>query len=256
MRPLAWLRPRVRAADYAYALRHEARALLGRRTDPARYLSPPSSARDSSPGGTDRPDRAAAHVPALLLPGVYETWRFLEPLAAHLATAGHPVHVLSTLGINRRPVTDAAARAAEYLDEHDLTGVVLVAHSKGGLIGKTLMLADDGARVAGMVAVATPWAGSPYARLFPPGSAVRHFSPRDRQVLALARERAVNARIVAVAPSWDPHIPGTGELAGARRNVRLAGAGHFRVLGDADLLAAVRSAVRELGAEWESPAEP
>jgi hypothetical protein len=103
--------------------------------------------------------------------------------------------------------------------------------------------------VAGMVAVATPWAGSVYARLFPPGSAVRHFSPRDRHILALAREREVNARIVAVAPSWDPHIPGTGELPGALRNVRLEGTGHFRVLDDADLLAAVRSAVQELGAQ-------
>lgn len=232
------LRPRVRAADYAYALRHEARALLGRRTDPARYLSG---------GDAYLPGPARGQIPVLVLPGVYETWRFLEPLAAHLAAAGHPVHVVSSLGINRRPVVDAAARAAGYLEERDLTDVVLVAHSKGGLVGKTLMLADGGARVAGMVAVATPWAGSVYARLFPPGTAVRHFSPRDRQILALARERDVNARIVAVAPAWDPHVPGTGELAGARRNVRLGGSGHFRVLDDADLRETVLAAVNELG---------
>lgn len=238
MSPLAWLRPRVRAADYAYALRHEVRAFLGPRTDPARYL----------PGGAaHRAGPAAGRAPVLLLPGVYETWRFLEPLAAHLAGAGHPVHVLGALGVNRRPVLDGAARAGEYLEEHDLSNVVLVAHSKGGLIGKALMLADGGARVAGMVTVATPWEGSVYARLFPPGSAVRHFSPRDRHILALAREREVNARIVAVAPAWDPHIPGTGELPGARRTVRLTGSGHFRVLGDADLREAVLTAVDELG---------
>jgi hypothetical protein len=237
--PLAGMRLRTRAADYAYALRHEARALLGRRTDPARYL----------PGGDAyHHDPAAAKIPVLMLPGVYETWRFLEPLAAHLAAAGHPVHMLSTLGVNRAPVLDAAARAGEYLEKHDLGRVVLVAHSKGGLIGKTLMLADGGARVAGLVAVATPWHGSVFARLFPPGSAVRHFSPRDRQILALAREREVNAQIVAVAPAWDPHIPGTGTLPGARRNVRLAGSGHFRVLDDADLREAVLAAVQELGA--------
>ncbi|GAA4287144.1 alpha/beta hydrolase [Georgenia daeguensis] len=238
MNPVARLRLRTRAADYAYALRHEARAFLGPRTDPARYLPG---------GGWHRVDAAVPRAPVLLLPGVYETWRFLEPLAAHLAGAGHPVHVLSTLGVNRRPVLDAAARAGAYLTENDLSGVVLVAHSKGGLIGKTLMLGDGGARVAGMVAVATPWDGSVYARLFPPGSAVRHFSPRDRQILALARERGVNARIVAVAPAWDPHIPGTGELAGARRNVRLGGSGHFRVLDDAELREAVLAAVNELG---------
>jgi len=236
------LRVGARAADYAYALRHEARALLGRRTAPGRYLLGGAALH------TDRP----AAAPVLLLPGVYETWRFLEPLAEHLAAAGHPVHVVSSLGINRRPVVDAAARAARYLRDQDLTGVVLVAHSKGGLVGKTLMLGDDVGRVVGMVAVATPWSGSVYARLFPPGSAMRQFSPRDRHLVALAREREVNARIVAVAPSWDPHIPGTSELPGAARNVRLEGAGHFRVLDDADLLAAVQSAVRELG----GPADP
>lgn len=234
----ASLRLRLRAADYAYALRHQARALLGPRTDPARY-----AARGRHGAGP-----TVERAPVLLLPGVYEPWRFLEPLAADLAADGHPVHVLSSLGINRRPVVHAAARAAQYLEEHDLTGVVLVAHSKGGLIGKTLMLDDDGARVAGMVAVATPWLGSPYAQLFLPGSAVRHFSPRNPHIRALARRRTVNERIISVAPSWDPHIPGTGELHGALRNVRLAGAGHFRVLGDEDLFAAVRSAVRELGA--------
>ncbi|MFC7406968.1 esterase/lipase family protein [Georgenia alba] len=229
------LRLGVRTRDYAYALRHQARALLGPRTDPAGLLALP-----------DAP--ATGHgAPVLLLPGIYETWRFLEPLARRLVAAGHPVHVVTTLGINRRPLDDAAARAADYLAEHDLTGVVLVAHSKGGLIGKALMLSPAGWRVAGMVAVATPWEGSGYARLFPPGSAVRHLSSRARRVRALSRERAVNARIVAVAPAWDPHVPGTGELPGALRCVRLAGSGHFRVLDDADLLAAVRSAVAELG---------
>ncbi|WP_179957329.1 lipase family protein [Georgenia yuyongxinii] len=233
-RPWRVMRLRERAADYAFALRHEARALL-RRTDPHVYR------------------RSAAAAAVLLLPGVFETWRFMEPLAARLAVDGHPVHVVSALGINRRRVLDGAERAARYLEEQDLTGVVLVAHSKGGLIGKTLMLADGGARVAGMVAVATPWEGSVYARLFPPGSAVRHFSPRDPHIVALGRARGVNDRIIAVAPAWDPHIPGTGALPGARRTVRLKGSGHFRVLDDADLVEAVRTAVTELGDEGSFP---
>lgn len=238
------LRLGVRAADYAYAVRHEARAMLSR-TGPERYLTGGTTA--DGVAGTRGDASSSVGAPALLLPGIFETWRFLEPLAARLAGAGHPVHVVSTLGLNRRPVADGARRVARYLDDHDLTGVVIVAHSKGGLIGKTVMLADGGHRVAGMVAVATPWAGSVYARVFPPGSAVRRLSPRDRHILTLGRERAVNARIVALAPAWDPHIPGTGELPGARRSVRLSGSGHFRVLDDADLLEAVLTAVDELG---------
>lgn len=224
----------VRARDYAYAVRHELRALLGPRTDPAGLLAAPDAGI------------AAAGAPVLLLPGIFETWRFLEPLGHHLAQAGHPVHVVTDLGINRRHVDDAATRVGAYLRGRQLSGVVLVAHSKGGLIGKTVMHSPAGARVAGLVAVATPWAGSVYARFFPPGSAVRRLRPQDRRIRALASRTETHERIVAIAPAWDPHIPGSGELPGARRNIRLAGQGHFRVLDDADLLDAVRSAVREL----------
>jgi alpha-beta hydrolase superfamily lysophospholipase len=188
----------------------------------------------------------------LLLPGIYESWRFLEPLAAHLHAAGHPVHVVTALGLNGRDVLDGARRAARYLRAADLRDVVVVAHSKGGLIGKALMLQDRrgagarGARVRGMVAVATPWSGSSYAAFFPPGSAVRHLAPRARDVLALARERAVDDRIVAIVPAWDPHIPSGSRLDGARRNVAVAATGHFRVLADPGVLAEVDRAVAEL----------
>ncbi|MFH5822039.1 esterase/lipase family protein [Georgenia sp. AZ-5] len=221
------------AADYAFAARGLARAGAG-------WL------RRSRPEAFRLEGGASARAPVLLLPGIYESWRFLEPVATHLRAAGHRVHVVSTLGLNWRDVTDGAARAAAYLEQADLSGVVVVAHSKGGLIGKALMRGDGGARVAGMVAVATPWAGSSYAAFFPPWSPVRRLSPRDRGLLALARERDVDDRIVALVPAWDPHIPGGSRLPGARRNVEVAASGHFRVLADPQALAEVARAVAEL----------
>ncbi|MPV87535.1 alpha/beta hydrolase [Georgenia ruanii] len=183
-------------------------------------------------------------TPVLLLPGIYESWRFLEPLAAHLHAGGHPVHVVSALGLNSAEVLDGAARAARYLHEAGPGDVVVVAHSKGGLVGKALMLREE--RVRGMVAVATPWAGSSYAALFPPWSPVRRLAPRSAGLLALARDRAVDDRIIAIVPAWDPHIPSGSRLPGARRNVEVAASGHFRVLADPEVLAEVDRAVAEL----------
>ena len=108
------------------------------------------------------------------------------------------------------------------------------------------------ARVRGMVAVATPWSGSSYAAYFPPGSAVRRLSPRAKGLLALARERAVDERIIAIVPAWDPHIPSGSRLDGARRNVAVPAAGHFRVLADPGVLAEVDRAVAELGGAEEA----
>lgn len=206
------------AQDYAYAGWRQARGLLSR-TSPDSYTRPAHPRRP----------------PVLLLPGVWETWRFLEPLARGLFAGGHPVHVVAPFGLNRGSVPDMADLAAAQLRDADLHGVVLVAHSKGGLIGKSVMgRADVGDRVLGMVAINTPFSGSPYARLLPVRS-IRAFLPDDEVLTALAAQRADHGRIVSAATCFDPHIPNGSELPGAR-NVRLATPGHFRSLTDPALL--------------------
>jgi len=166
--------------------------------------------------------------PVLLLPGVYESWRFLHPLARVLHADGHPVHVIEPLRHNRHPVTDSAEQVSAYLSAQDLTDVTIVAHSKGGLIGKEVMLGTAGHRIRAMVAIATPFGGSRYARYLV-GRSLRIFSPRDATILRLTRETTVNERIVSVYGVFDPHIPEGSVLPGAR-NVQIPTGGHFRIL--------------------------
>ena len=213
LRDAAWW-----ARDYAYAVHAQARAL----------------------GGRDAPDSLAEGdgTAIVLLPGIYETWRFLEPLARALHGRGHPVHVVAELGGNRRPIAESAERVAALLLSRGLDDVVLVAHSKGGLIGKHVMaFSSAGTRVRAMVAVATPFGGSRYSRLMPTPS-LRAFASGDATMKALAASAEVNTRIVSVFGPFDPHIPEGSELAGAR-NVVLASGGHFRVLADPRVIAEV-----------------
>ncbi|WP_127571517.1 esterase/lipase family protein [Georgenia faecalis] len=168
-------------------------------------------------------------APVVLVPGIYETWTVFRILAAALHDRGHPVHPVPTLGYNRGPVEEMAARTARLVLERDLRGVVLVAHSKGGLVGKQVMLDPAVAdRVVGMVAVNTPFAGSRYA-VWIPVRAVRALGPKAPGILALAGQREVNARITSVYPTFDPHVPGGSALPGAR-NVEIPTTGHFRTL--------------------------
>nr|WP_325209807.1 alpha/beta fold hydrolase [Salinibacterium sp.] len=195
--------------DYAYAGWWQVRALLpGAR--PARFTS-----------GERRP--------VVVIPGVYETWRFMQPLVSRLHAAGHPVHVMPNLRHNLGRVQDAAALVAAQLEQRELHDVVVVAHSKGGLIGKALMLDPRVAgRVTAMVAVSTPFSGSRYARLFWVPS-LRSFSPYSPTTVQLGRERGVNSRIRSLFGVFDPHIPEGSELPGAE-NVRVPVGGHFRIL--------------------------
>lgn len=200
--------------DYAYAARWQLRAFFNR-TDPRSFAT-------------------GSKASVVVLPGVYETWKFLQPLIEALHERGHPVHVVETLKDNRRPVTDAARQVAAFLQAADLHDVVLVAHSKGGLAGKLVMVGPEASRVSAMLAVATPFNGSRYARVMV-GRTLRSFSPAHTSILEVARHQDVNASIVSVFGRFDPHIPESSELVGAR-NVRIETGGHFRILAHPQVL--------------------
>jgi pimeloyl-ACP methyl ester carboxylesterase len=197
------------ARDYVYAVYWQGRAIFGR-TDPESF-------------------RSGTLTPIVVIPGVYETWRFLEPLIRALHDRGHPVFVVDALSWNNRPVVEAAELVSRFLAEHDLHNIVLVSHSKGGLIGKYVMSAGrERSRVTSMLAVAAPFVGSVYARFLVLPS-LRIFSPKNATILALAHDESVNSRIVSIYGEFDPHVPAGSELVGAK-NVRLDTGGHFRVL--------------------------
>ena len=207
--------------DYAYAARVSLGASLRHRSVP-------------------RPRGDLA--PVLLIPGVYERWQFLRAAGGRLARAGHPVHVLELLGRNIDEIPDAAALAQRYLDEHDLRHVTLVGHSKGGLIGKHMMLFDDvDGRIDKLVAIASPFQGSSLAK-YVPVRPLRAFIPTATTLTLLAENAEVNSRIVSIYGEYDPHIPGGSRLEGAT-NIALPANGHFRLLADERVLDEVVAAV-------------
>ena len=167
--PARWLRNAGSwLLDYRYALAAQARAALSR-AQPTDFT-------------------AGERAPVLIIPGIYESWHFMRPLIDALHANGHPVHVVAPLRHNRRPVVHSAELVAEHLNGLGLDGVVIVAHSKGGLIGKYLMTRlDPGDRVERMIAISTPFSGSRYARYLPVPS-LRIFSGRDPALRALGAD--------------------------------------------------------------------
>ncbi|MFT4110931.1 esterase/lipase family protein [Propionicimonas sp.] len=179
--------------------------------------------------------------PVVVVPGVYEDWRFLRPLIVGLHRAGHAVHVIPALGRNRAPIATGAHALLRLVAERDLRDVVVVGHSKGGLVGKLALMADDGHRIGSLVAVCTPFHGSRRSHLLPLRS-LRPLVPGHPTLATLGRPGAVNARITSIASRFDEHVPEGSELEGAR-NVRLRLTGHFRPVGHPVGIAAVVAAV-------------
>lgn len=217
----------VMARDYAYAGWQQL-AVFGAGHEPAGWRH----------GDPDKPQ-------VVLLPGVYEHWSFLRPLGDSLHAAGHRVVVVHGMRANRRPIAETAARVAKALARSapPPAGRVIVAHSKGGLIGKHVLIDDEGALlgVRGVVAICTPFSGARRARLFGDPS-IRALLPSDETIVMLADAASVNARIVSVFGTFDPHVPDGSALEGAT-NMQVPVAGHFRVLAAPETLEAVREGI-------------
>lgn len=226
-------------ADYAWAVARHARALLAPRP-PARYRE------------------GDLTLPAVvLLPGVYETWHFLAPIAEALHRRGHRVLAVGGLGLNRRGIAwtaDALLRALAR--RRPGAGYVLVGHSKGGLIGKAALLDDraEALGVLGLVTVATPFGGARRARYFVDPT-IRALLPGDATIRRLVAETRSDARIVSVFGDFDLHIPDGSALRGAA-NVPVPVSGHFRVLARPETIAAVAEGVAGLVAAAAGPAAP
>jgi triacylglycerol lipase len=177
-------------------------------------------------------------IPILLIPGIYENWQFMKPVADALYQQGHPIHIIDSLGYNTGEVEAMATIVDAYISQHNLHSCLIVAHSKGGLIGKYVLTNFNSQHVVkGMIALNTPFSGSRYAYLLPLKS-TRMFIPNSPILSTLTTNTVVNAQIISIYGLFDPHIPKGSFLEGAQ-NIQLKTRGHFRIMNNKNVHRAI-----------------
>ncbi|CAM5563327.1 Haloalkane dehalogenase [Streptomyces alboniger] len=80
-----------------------------------------------------------AHLTFVLIHGAWHDGSLWEPVASHLRTEGHVVHTPTVAGFGSGASTDVAhadgvTSIVRYIEQHDLTNIVLLGHSFGGTI--------------------------------------------------------------------------------------------------------------------------
>ena len=176
-------------------------------------------------------------VPVVLLPGLFAKWAFCKKLADHISLLGHPVYIVPKLGSNIRDIPSSAKLVREVIEENNLKRVILVCHSKGGLISKYLLLHEDPEhRVKGVITTATPFNGSSLAgsKFLLPFAVTRELTTESKIIQYLNSHSGVNKKIVSIIPAYDNYIqnPKGSYLEGALSNVQLDIDGHSRILHD------------------------
>ncbi|MCX6763503.1 MAG: alpha/beta hydrolase [Candidatus Moranbacteria bacterium] len=169
--------------------------------------------------------------PIILIPGVYSKWQFLKAIADPISLKGHPVYAVENLGYNTKAIDHSAKLIRELINEKNLHNVIIIAHSKGGLIAEYLLTFNnqDG-RVIKVIAIATPFLGSHAVKLLP-CKAFKEIHPESEVIKLLNSESAINHKIVSIFGEFDNHVWPTGNcrLEGAK-NIQVNVYGHHKIL--------------------------
>lgn len=211
-------------------------------------------------------------VPVILIPGILGKWGFMKNLGDKISLAGHPVYIIPDLKFNLNSIPASAkflgniisgvwTKESESLEElhhaatlvakkiaaENLKGVVIVAHSKGGLIGKyflTYFNSDN--EVLGMVTIATPFSGSAMAKMVP-HDAFRELKEDSEIIKDLINHSEINNKIISIIPEYDNHVWSEkgSFLEGALQNIIVPIHGHHKILFDKNVHTTVLEAVSQ-----------
>jgi triacylglycerol lipase len=166
----------------------------------------------------------------IFIGGLYERWSALDFLAGRFRKAGYQAIGLPELKHNREHVAVLAARVADFIEKHDLHQVIIIGHSKGGLVGEYILrYHNTKGRVELVVGVTTPWQGTAMGKYFP-FRALQELSPDSGLMRTLAASHASDANIAAISIEVDNHILKAPLTHPRATNIVVPIKGHTRVL--------------------------
>jgi pimeloyl-ACP methyl ester carboxylesterase len=186
-------------------------------------------------------------VPVVLVPGINSKWNFLKKIADGISKSGHPLYISKDLGYNRKDITTSAQLVREMIDKHNLHNVIILAHSKGGLIGKQMLLqCNEDHRIIKVIAIASPFLGSNLAQ-YVPDKALRELAPESAALQDQNTRFAVNKDIVSIYGLYDNHVwPTEHSILQGAENIKVETEGHHQILSNPKTAAIVREKIAEI----------
>lgn len=186
--------------------------------------------------------------PVIIIPGYLARWAVMKSISDDVSKLGHPVYVLPHLGNNMKDIPSSAKIVYDLISEKNLKNVIIVGHSKGGLIGKYLMVHfDKDQKVVGMITIGTPHMGSNLASYFKFIKS-NEFHPTHQIIKELTGYPEVNKRIITISASFDNFVWHENKtiLNGALDNLHVAVAGHNRLIFDNEVKEKVIASIEKL----------
>jgi len=165
----------------------------------------------------------------LLVHGVTEPWNFLFDIGIYLNEMGYKVHIIPELKDNSMPLFSAVQIVKKHILSHCFTNLILVCHSKGGLIAYNL-LSDPkiDTLVKLVITISSPFHGTHVGKFHP---ASVELAPRSPVIKKLETIKVDRTKIHAIHSQIDNHsIPHNSLHLDGANNYELDILGHTRIL--------------------------
>lgn len=175
----------------------------------------------------------------ILIPGLRSDWHSLKIIGNFVNYLGYRVHILSDLDKNTGSVESGVKIVEGYLKQLKLRKIILITHSKGGVIAKCLLdYSPEGKKIKKIIAIAAPFKGSIWAKIKWLGAS--ELATGSEVINKICRNKENNHKIVSIFPSFDNHVmPGGNSRLEGANNIEVDIVGHTRVLFSAEVLSII-----------------
>jgi triacylglycerol lipase len=163
----------------------------------------------------------------IIIPGFNETWVFQKTLAEFLNEKGYSIHTISTIDHNTHTIAHCVKEIETYVRIKELKDVILLAHSKGGLIvQKFLDTSSLNNRVKKAFTFSVPYKGTIWGY-----AGFQNLHELSLSSDKTARNSQINKRIINMYSMIDQHIiPNRNLLLDGATNIKLNTYWHTRIL--------------------------
>lgn len=171
--------------------------------------------------------------PIILIQGNSNKWGFLKKLSDSISRLGYPVYVVDKLGSNLFNIPTSAKIVREIIDKNKLEKVILIGHSKGGIVGKYILVhANSDNKIVQLIAIAAPFSGTNIVSHLPYKS-LKELSPRSRVIQELDSNSKLNYKIISIMPEFDNHVwHEKGSFLDGAINIKVPTKGHHKIVFD------------------------
>lgn len=183
--------------------------------------------------------------PVIIIPGNSNKWGFLKKLADTISDLGHPVYIPHKLGSNLFDIPTSAKIIRRVIDENNLKNVILLGHSKGGVVGKYILIHENqDTKIKRLIAIGAPFSGTNIVTHLPFRS-FRELSPKSKIIQEMNSNSKVNSKIVSIMPEFDNHVwSDKGSYLQGALNIKLPIRGHHKIVFDK---ASIDKAIEQVG---------